>query len=152
MHATYHLISARLYLDDLLSSEKFPVSRLRFKSIWGIHYISWTDTVDSPTEDANAAVGGSSFEIGTNYIMFPEFGLAMEYALKPHVLFRVDGSGFGFPHHSELSDSSATLSWRKNNLEMLMGVKTLQFKTSPQKDEYERAMFISPFVGLRWHW
>jgi hypothetical protein len=149
---TYHIITSRIYLDDLLYPHKFPVSRLRFKSIWGLRYISLTQTVDSPTEDATAGLPGSSFEIGTNFIFFPEFGLAMEYAISPHVLFRVDGAGFGFPHHADLSETSATLSMRKKNLEFLMGVKTLHFKTTPQKEEYEVGTFITPFVGLRWHW
>ena len=151
VHSTYHIISTRIYLDDLLFPHKFPVSRLRFKSIWGLRYISLTDTVDSPTEDAVAGVPGSSFEIGTNFILFPEFGAAMEYAIAPHVLFRVDGAGFGIPHHSDIGEGSATLSARKNNLEFLTGVKALHFKTSPYKEEYEDATFFTPFVGLRWH-
>jgi len=149
--STYHIITMRIYLDDLLYPEKFPVSKLRFKSIWGLRYISFTQTVDSATEDAVAGLPGSSFQIGTNFIMAPEFGLAMEYALARHVLFRVDGAGFGIPHHSDLAETSATLSVRKNNLEMQMGVKTLQFKTTPQKDEYESGLFITPFVGILWH-
>ncbi len=151
MHSTYHIITARIYLDDLLFPHKFPVSRLRFKSIWGLRYISLTDTVDSASEDAQAGLAGSSFQIGTNYILFPEFGAAVEYAVAPHVLFRVDGAGFAIPHHSDIGEASATLSVRKNNLEFLMGAKLLHFKTCPQKEEYEDATFVTPFVGLRWH-
>jgi hypothetical protein len=152
IHSTYHIITTRMYLDDLLFPHKFPVARLRFKAIYGLRYISVTQTVDSATEDAVAGLAGSSFQLGTNFIMFPEFGAAMEYAIAPHVLFRVDGAGFGFPHHSDLNETSASLAVRKNNLEFLMGVKTLHFKTSPQKEEYEEGTFITPFVGLRWHW
>jgi hypothetical protein len=151
IHSTYHIITARIYLDDLLYPHKFPVARLRFKSIFGLRYISVTQTVDSATEDATAGVPGSSFQLGTNFILFPEFGAAMEYAITPHVLFRVDGAGFGFPHHSDLNESSATLSVRHRSLEILAGVKTLHFKTTPQKEEYETGTFITPFVGLRWH-
>ena len=152
IHTTYHIITSRIYLDDLLFPEKFPVPRLRFKSIWGIRYISVTQTVDSPTEDATAGLGGTSFELGTNYIFFPEFGAAVEYAMTPHTLFRVEAAGFGFPHHSNMADTAATLSYRKKNLEFLMGVKMLHFKTSPRKEEYEVGTFITPFVGVRWHW
>lgn len=152
MHTTYHIITSRLYLDDLLFPHKFPVSRLRFKSIWGLRYISVTQTVDSASEDATAGLGGSSFNIGTSFILFPEFGAAAEYAISPHVLFRVDGAGFGFPHHSDLGEGSVTLSFRKKNLEFLTGVKMLHFKTTPQKEEYVVGTFITPFLGLRWHW
>lgn len=152
IHSTYHVITSRIYLDDLLYPHQFPVSRLRFKSIWGLRYMSFTQTVDSATEDAAAGLGGSSFQVGTNFIFFPEFGLAMEYALQPHVLFRVDGAGFGFPHHSNMEDTSATLSVRQKNLEFLAGIKMLHFKTSPQKEEYEEEYYVTPFVGIRWHW
>lgn len=152
IHTTYHIITSRIYLDDLLYPERFPVSRLRFKSIWGIRYISVTQTVDSPTEDALAGLPGTSFQLGTNYIFFPEFGAAMEYAMTPHTLFRVEAAGFGFPHHANLADTAATLSYRKKNLEFLAGVKMLHFKTTPHKEEYEVGSFITPFVGVRWHW
>ncbi len=152
IHSTYHIITTRIYLDDLLYPEKFPVSRLRFKSIWGLRYISLTQTVDSPTEDGVAGLPGSSFEIGTNFILFPEFGGAMEYAMSPHTLFRVEGAGFGVPHHSDLADAAATISYRKKNLEFLAGVKMLHFKTAPHKEEYEIGTFVTPFVGVRWHW
>lgn len=149
--STYHIITGRIYLDDLMYPHKFPVARLRFHSIWGMRYVSVTQTVDSATEDAVAGLGGSSFALGTSYIFFPEFGAAMEYAIAPHVLFRVDGAGFGVPHHADLNETSGTLSFRKKNLEVLMGVKTLHFKTSPYQEEYEIGTFITPFFGLRWH-
>jgi hypothetical protein len=151
MHTAYHVITGRIYLDDLLYPHKFPVSKLRFKSIWGLRYLNFTQTVDSATEDATAGTGGASFGLGTGYIFYPEFGAAMEYALAPHVLFRVDGEGFGVPHHSALGEGGATLSVRQKNLELLGGVKFLHFKTSPQKEEYEIGTFITPFVGVRWH-
>lgn len=151
MHTTYHIITGRIYLDDLMFPHKFPVSRLRFKSIWGIRYISVTQTVDSSTEDATQGLSGASFNLGTNYIMFPEFGIAPEYAITPHVLFRVDAAGFGFPHHADMYDAGASLSFRRKNLEILAGVKDLHFKTTPQKEEYVTGTFITPFIGIRWH-
>jgi hypothetical protein len=149
--STYHILTGRIYLDDLMYPHKFPVSKFRLKSIWGIRYITLSDTVDSTTRDNAAGAPGSSFQLGTNYIFLPELGAAMEYALAPHVLFRVDGVGFGIPHRSDFAETSATLSYRKNNLEVLMGARMLHFKTTPQKDEYESATFTTPFIGLRWH-
>jgi hypothetical protein len=149
--STYHIVTARIYLDDLMFPHKFPVTKLRFKSIWGLRYITLTDTVDSPDADTVAGLPGSSFQLGTNYILLPEIGAAMEYAVAPHVLFRVDGAGFGIPHHSDLGEASAMLSLRKNNLEIQVGAKMLHFKTAPHKEEYEEATFVTPFVGLLWH-
>jgi hypothetical protein len=28
----------------------------------------------------------------------------------------------------------------------------MRFKTGPGKNEYEEGRFLTPFVGLRWHW
>jgi len=74
----------------------------------------------------------------------------MEYAIAPHVLFRVDGAGFGVPHHADLNETSGTLSFAKEPGSP-DGVKTLHFKTSPYQEEYEIGTFITPFFGLRWH-
>ena len=155
----YHVLTGRIYLDDLLYPEKFPVPRLRFHSIWGFRMLNMTNDIDSPTEDAansstTAASTGLitvSAEQGGGNIFYPEFGLAMEYAIKPHVLFRIDGAGFAIPHHAVLSETSASLSVRKENLEILAGVKTLHFKTNPQKEEYQIGTFITPFIEIRWH-
>ena len=149
--SAYHIITGRIYLDDLMYPHKFPVSRFRLKSIWGIRYISVTQTVDSYLADLSAGTPGSSFGLGTSYIFYPEFGIAPEWAISPHVLFRAEASGFAFPHRSVIADTGATLSIRQKNLEVLMGVKSLHFKTSPKKEEYEYGTFITPFVGLRWH-
>ena len=148
----FHYITFRVYLEDLLYPHAFPVRRLRFRSIWGARYLNLTQAIDSPSEDTTAGVAGNSFETAGNHIFTPEFGLAAEYALTPHVLFRVDGAGFGIPHHSDLGEASAMLSWRHKNLEFLAGAKMLHFKTSPQKEEYLSATYVTPTIGLRWHW
>ncbi len=151
MHSSYHVATGRIYLDDLLYPHKFPVSRLRFRSIWGVRYIGMTEDTISSTRDAVGGAYGYSFNGADHNIILPEFGLAMEYALAPHVLFRVDGAGFGIPHHSDFYETNAFLSVRHSNLEFVGGVRTLDFKTSPQKEEYFRGSFVSPFIGVRWH-
>jgi hypothetical protein len=152
INSGYHVVTGRIYLDDLLYPHKFPVARLRFRSIWGLRILNIIQTVDSPTEDTASGAPGGSQNGGSAYIYSPEFGLAMEYALARHVLFRVDGAGFTFPHRADLAETSATLSLRDKHVELLGGVKTLHFKTSPKKEEYETGTFITPYVELRWHW
>jgi hypothetical protein len=147
----WHFQTGRIHLDDLLWPHKFPVARLRFKSIWGIRYISAEHEVISPTEDDVTGVPGSSFGVGNPYILYPEFGLGMEYALTKHTLFHVEGEGFAFPHHSVLTEGNATFSWRHSNLELMMGVKSLHFKSSPQKENYMVGTWTTPFVGFRWY-
>ena len=151
MRTGWHFQTGRIHLDDLLFPHKFPVARLRFKSIWGIRYISAEHEVISPTEDDTLGTPGASFGVGNPYILYPEFGLGMEYAITKHTLFHVEGEGFAFPHHSVLTEGNATFSWRHQNLELLMGVKALHFKTSPQKEEYMVGTWTTPFVGFRWY-
>jgi hypothetical protein len=151
MQSTFKITTGRVHLDDLLFPHKFPVARLRFKSIWGLRYISAKQTVSSPTEDDAAGVPGTSFSTDGKYIFYPEFGLGMEYAPSKHSLFHVEGEGFAFPHHSVMTEGNATFSYRRGNLELLTGVKALHFKTSPQKDQYMVGTWVTPFVGFRWY-
>ena len=151
IQSKYHMLTGRLYLDDLLYPHKFPVARLRFRSIWGIRYINATTSQISPTEDDVSGTPGASFGLGTYNIFYPEFGLGMEYAIAPHVLFKTDAEGFAFPHKAVMYEGNATLSVRRKNLEFMVGVKTLHFKTNPQKENYVIGDFVTPFVGLRWH-
>jgi hypothetical protein len=151
MRSSFQVTTGRVYLDDLLFPHKFPVARLRFKSIWGLRYVSTQQTVISSAEDTVLGSPGASFGVGTGYILFPELGLGMEYATSRHTLFHVDGEGFAIPHRSTIGEGNATFSWRHENLELVMGVKALHFKTSPQKEEYMLGTFVTPFVGFRWY-
>jgi hypothetical protein len=151
LETDWHFQTGRIHLDDLLWPHKFPVARLRFKSIWGIRYISAEHQVLSPTEDEALGTPGASYGVGNPYILYPEFGLGMEYALSKHTLFHVEGAGFAFPHHSVMTEENATFSWRHSNLELLMGVKSLHFKSSPQKEEYMVGTWTTSFVGFRWY-
>ncbi|MES1261290.1 MAG: hypothetical protein ABUS49_06085 [Acidobacteriota bacterium] len=144
----YQIESGRLYLDDLLYPHKFPVAKLRFKSIWAIRYLRAKSTIDAPLSTVTTGTTASS----NRQVILPEFGLAAEYALTPHVLFRVDGSGFGIPHKSFIWDGAATLSYRHGQWSVEGGYKALGFKTSPNKDEYVRDTLAGGFVGIRYYW
>jgi hypothetical protein len=144
----YQIESGRLYLDDLLYPHKFPVAKLRFKSIWAIRYLRVKSTIDAPLSTVTTGTTASS----NRQVILPEFGAAAEYALARHVLFRVEGSGFGIPHKSLVWDGGATLSYRHGQWSVEGGYKALGFKTSPNKDEYVRGMLAGGFVGIRYHW
>ncbi len=148
----YQITAGKLYLEDLLHPFKFPLARFRLKSLWEVQYISIKSTIDAPAKPP-ATTGGVVGLTGTGSrnIIFPTFGLAAEYDLAPHLTFRVAGSGFGLPHRAEILDAEATLSYRRNHLEIVGGAKALHFKTSPKKDEYVTETLDGGFVGLRWH-
>jgi hypothetical protein len=58
----------------------------------------------------------------------------------------------GIPHHSDLVDAEATVSYRRGAWEIRGGGKALHFKSSPNGDEYVSATVAGAFVGVRWHW
>lgn len=145
----YQMQHAKLYLDDLLFPHKFPVAKFRLKSLWEVQWVQIKTTVDAPY------LAGTSLQetaSGTKTVILPTFGLAAEYALTPHVLLRVDGSGFGLYHKADMWDANALIAFRKGPVEVQGGVKALHFKTSPNLAEYETATFTGAFVGLLWHW
>jgi len=144
----YQIESGRLYLDDLLYPHKFPVAKLRFKSIWAIRYLRAKSTIDAPLSTVTTGTTATS----NRQVILPEFGLAAEYALAKHVLFRVEGSGFGIPHKSLIWDGAATLSYRRGQWTLEGGYKGLGFKTSPNKDEYVQAVLSGGIVGIRYNW
>ena len=150
LNISYRITTGRIYIDDLLYPHKFPVAHLRFKSIWGARYIGAESRIDDPAADIaspNATIADT-----THHVFYPEFGLGMEYQPDKHVLFRVEGSGFAFPHRSGFGQTSATLSLREgHHLEVIGGLKTFHFKSSPKADEYMIGTAIMPFVELRWH-
>ncbi|HWE53047.1 MAG TPA: hypothetical protein VG273_24865 [Bryobacteraceae bacterium] len=141
----YQVRNVKFYLDDLLFPHKFPVSRLRFKSIWAIEYVSTHAKANAPYVTAGEVVDGNQ------NIVLPVFGLAAEYAITKHVLFRLDGSGFGIPRRSDIWDASATLSWRIGHVEVVGGGKALHYKSSPNSTEYQVDTFYGAMVGARWH-
>jgi hypothetical protein len=141
----FQIRSVKLYLDDLLFPHKFPVSRFRLKSLWGAQFVKDYAVIDK--------IGATGFTgRGTKQVLLPSIGMAAEYAIAPHLLFRLDGSGFGLYHKSDIWDASATLAWRRGRIEIVGGAKAFHFKTSPNTDEYMTATLTGGFVGVRYHW
>jgi len=146
LNTQFQTRNVKLYYDDLLYPHKFPVSRLRFKSIWAIDYLGTHININNPY-NANGETGD-----GSKNVILPMFGLAAEYALTRHVLFRLEGSGFGVYHRSDIWDASATLTWRvTRHVEVVAGAKALHFKSSPQSSEYVIGNLDGAFFGARWH-
>ena len=143
--------TAKLYLDDLLFPHKFPVARFRLKSLWGFQYASMGTNANAPLVPVNTSTGVGEDAVGSRSIYLPTFGLAAEYAIARHVLLRVDASGFGIPHHSDLWNADATVAWRIGYIEVVVGAKAFHMKSSPQNSEYTVATLPGAFVGLEWH-
>jgi len=147
----YQITSAKIYLDDLLFPYKFPVQKFRLKSLWEAQWLAVHSTIDAPLKPPNSTT--STFTTsGTKTIILPTFGVAAEYAIKPHVLLRADGSWFGLPHGTLLWDAEGVISYRHNWFEIRGGYKITHYKTSPDQDEYFRGQVHGGFIGVRYHW
>jgi hypothetical protein len=141
----YQIRDVKFYLDDLLFPHTFPVRRFRLKSLWAFQYLQIHSNV-------NAALATSlTFADDTRKIVLPTFGLAAEYQLAPHLLFRLEGSGFGLYKRADFWDAAATLAWRRGPFEIVGGGKAFHFKTSPRNAEFLIGTMAGAFVGARWH-
>ena len=141
----YQVKDLRIYLDDLLFPHKFPVSRFRLKSLWGLEWVGVHSNVTTPLA-ASPVIADDS-----RSIVLPTFGIAAEYALAPHLLLRVSGAGFGIPHHAVIGEAEGELSYRRGSFEIVGGEKYLHFKSSPNKPSYLIGTFVGAFAGVRWH-
>jgi len=148
--SNYRISQGKLYLDDLLFPHKFPVAKFRVKALYEFSYTSVRSSVDAPISDA-AGTGFGAAQ-GTRNIYYPEFGVAPEYALTPHVLLRASAAGFAFPGKAVISDAEGTIGFRRGFLELRGGVKLLHFKTSPKTDNYLKGTLSGAFVDLRIHY
>ncbi len=142
----FQIKSGHIYLEDLLYPHKFPVSRLRFKSLWGFEYFTIHATA------TNSKIALPVIADDSRNIILPTFGIAAEYAISKHVLFRASGAGFGMYHRADIAHADASLSYRRGSLEIEAGEKLIHFKSSPQNvGGFIEGTPIGAFAGLRWH-
>lgn len=145
----WNMERAKVYLDDLLWPEKFPVPKFRLKSLWEVQWMQIHSSVDTPILDAT---GNGAPATGTRSIIYPELGVAAEYQLTRHVLLRASLAGFGFPHKADIADADATISYRRGLWEVRAGGQMMHYKTSTDNLEYLVGTMTGVFVGLRFHW
>lgn len=145
----WNIERAKVYLDDLLWPEKFPVPKFRLKSLWEVQWMQLHSSVDTPILDAQ---GTGAPATGTRTIIYPELGIAAEYQLTPHVLLRASVAGFGFPHKADIADADATISYRRGLWEIRAGGQMMHYKTSTDNIEYVVGTLAGAFIGLRFHW
>lgn len=147
----YRVRGAKVYLDDLFWPHKYPVAKFRVKSQLGIQFLQARANLDAPLKATTTSL--STFTTnGTKQLFLPVIGMAAEYAVAPHVLFRVGGSGFALPHKSYYYDGDASLAIRRKHVELVVGFKALGFRTSPNSEYLLKDILSGGYGGLRWHW
>ena len=149
---SYRVVSGKLWVDDLFWPHKFPVAKFRVKAIYGARYLVVKGVIDAPLKLPSGATFAGVTALGNKQVVLPAIGLAPEFAISKHLLFRVEGSGFTLPHRSALWDGEATLSYRRQTLEVFGGFKAVGFKTSPKQDFFYSGQVYGGVVGLKYHW
>ena len=147
----YRIRGAKVYLDDLFWPHKYPIAKLRLKSILGVQFLQARANLDAPLKATNSSITTFTTN-GTKQLYLPAIGVAVEYAVAPHVLFRVGGSGFFLPHKAYFYDGDASLAIRRKHVEVVVGYKALGFRTSPKPEYFLSDMISGGYGGLRWHW
>jgi hypothetical protein len=140
--------SAKASFEDLL----YPfgrTSKLRFKTLWEVQATKTSVNVDAPFD---TSLGGGMFPSvsGSHLVILPAFGMAVQYAVSPNFHLEARASGFGIPHHAETADAEASLAYRIGHIEIVLGGKLYDWKTSPKNAEYFHGMLSGGFLGLRW--
>ncbi len=150
----YALQNAKISLDYL--SWPFPVkdSKFHIKTLWEVQYTTIATGVDAPLRHGQTDASGNPINVsayGTNWFIFPSFGLGADYLISQKLRFEARASGFAFPHRSTIWDTQASLNYRFGKFEIQGGVKAFHFKTSPAQVEFVQATLSGAYVGLRWY-
>jgi hypothetical protein len=150
---SYTLQNVKISLDYL--SWPFPVNNARFrlKTLWEVQYTtirSSADAVYAPQVDSSGNAIQTS-GTGSDWFIWPTFGLGMEYMISRHFRFEAKGSGFAIPHHATIWDTEAFFAYRFGSWELDFGGKAFHFKTSPKHPQYMFSTMPGAFVGVRWY-
>lgn len=149
----YKLRNVRASLDFL--SYPFPTGahKYRLKTLWEVQYTSVNSTVNAPfktvaTDSSGTPISNSG--TGTNWFVYPSFGMEFEHLVSKHFHWEASGSGFGIPHRAAIWDAEASAVFTIGKVDALVGVKAFHFKTSPKREDYIKGTVSGAYVGLRW--
>jgi len=150
---SFTMQNAKISLDYL--SWPFPLNnrRFRIKTLWEAQYTTIRTGVSAPlapTEDGSGNAIQTS-GTGSNWFIWPTFGLGVEIMATKHFRFEAKGSGFGIPHRAAIWDTDAFFAYKSGKFEFDFGGKAFHFKTSPKRTEYLRATMVGAYVGIRWY-
>jgi hypothetical protein len=151
---SYTLQDAKVSLDYL--SLPFPVkgSKLRLKTLWEVQAIWIRNIVNAPLRAGETDASGNPITttgIGTDWFIYPSFGLGIDYLASKNFRFEARASGFILPHLSTLWDTEFTANYRFGKFEIQAGEKDFHFKTAPRHVEFVQETLTGLFVGLRWY-
>lgn len=143
---TYRLENLKLSWNYLTFPYPSRGAKFRVKTLWELQYMWVSYNINAPL-DINATP-----TIGSKGIIYPTFGIGVEYHAGKPLRLEAKISAFAFPHHSTIWDAEGSAVFRAGNFEAFVGGKAYHFKTSPTADQYFTDTMWGPWVGLRWIW
>jgi hypothetical protein len=117
--------------------------KFRLKTLWELQYDRVGSSFNAPA-DVNAAP-----VVGVKSIIFPTFGIGIEYHPAKHLRLELKASGFAVPHHGDIYDGEANIVIPGRHFEVALGGKVYHYKTSPQADQYLAQTLFGPYLELR---
>jgi hypothetical protein len=119
-------------------------AKFRIKTLYEIQYVGIGTTFDAPADPDAVPTSGNKD------IIFPTFGVGLEYHPARHFRLEMKASGFGIVHHADIWDVQASAVARYGRFEFLLSYKGYHYKTSPQGDQYFTETLLGPMVGIRY--
>lgn len=153
LNTQYRLRAGKVSFEDLLYPYPGGAHKLHYKTLWEVQYAQISSRIDDPGQAITDSTSGfTTFPSGkgSHQVILPAFGGAIQYAASPRAFLEVHASGFGIPHHSNILDTEASVSYRIGHVRLIVGGKYYHVETSPQKTEFLRMGVAGGFVGLRW--
>jgi|GEM_PF-586920 len=149
----YRIQNGKISFDYL--SYPFPThgAKLRLKTLWEVQYTDIGSRVHAALKPVEDSSGNwvPTLAGGTRTIVYPTFGLGVDYLLSPRVRLEARASGFGVPHRAALWDSTGTAVIRiRPQIDVLVGAKGFHFKSSPKNAQVVKGTLAGVYVGLRW--
>lgn len=121
-----------------------PDAKLRIRTLWEVQYTTIRGSFDAPADENVTPTDG------TKSIIFPTFGVDLDYHAARNLRLEAKASGFGLVHRAVLYDAEVSAVIRTGPIDTHIGAKVFHFKTSPQADQYYSATIWGPYVGFEW--
>jgi hypothetical protein len=141
---TYRVQSLKLSWNYLSYPYPSRGAKFRVKTLWEVQFAGVSTVINAPNDTATIPTAGNKD------VIFPTFGLGLEYHPSKSLRLEMKGSGFGLPHRADIWDVEASAVLKLGSFEAFAGGKGYHFKTSPQANQYFTDTLWGPYVGVRW--
>lgn len=151
LSAGYNLQNAKISLDFLSWPGPQQESTWRLKTFWEVQYTTVRWSIDAPLKPTVDSAGNllETSTRGSNWFVYPSFGLGVEKPLSRHLRWEAKASGFAIPHFPVVGDAETFAAYRMGHVEVQIGARVFHFKTSPRREEYIRGTLPGAYVSLR---